>query len=554
MATEEESIEQAAASRRERLRALKAAQELLSTPDEDSAQAAEDKTNETDEEKYTQNHNYVNVYMKWKKDPFFDSIVHIHKSIELKPIIQLKNFVAKDPNGCIPISAVSKRGLEFDISIKVARFLRQYPSVFEEFRGPEYNLPWFRLTPEAAEIDGEEKRVFDECKEDLKDRLKRFILMSKDKVLPLKIIKGMEWYLGLPEGFLEDSKGNLDESFRFMDMEDGLKGLAVESEGEKVLSTMQRNAMKNGVYFGGTMEGIEFPIFPSKGLRLRRKIEGWLNEFQKLPYVSPYEDFSHLDPNSDVAEKRVVGILHELLSLFVEHSAQRKKLLCLKKYLGLPQKVHKAFERHPHMFYLSFKNKTCTAILKEAYCGKSGLERHPLLGVRKKYIRLSQMTEQSFLCKWGDHVTLQAAADTLFHVHLPCLSFLFDSNRSMKFRNYVPHDIQLQEGKVAPPVLPKFEDPVEVAPPPSEDKEDPFVNIAPKKPNWDLRRDVQKKLDKLERRTQKAIYILMVDALINASVSLLSNKNRKNSWLKVEITLKTRIRSEVKDLLNHSDH
>ena len=39
--------------------------------------------------------------------------------------------------------------------------------------------------------------------------------------------------------------------------------------------------------------------------------------------------------------------------------------------------------------------------------------------------------------------------------------------------------------------------------------QDPFVNIAPKKPNWDLLRDVQKKLDKLERRTQKAIYKLM---------------------------------------------
>ncbi|KAE8710041.1 Cysteine proteinases superfamily protein, putative isoform 1 [Hibiscus syriacus] len=210
------------------------------------------------------------------------------------------------------------------------------------------------LTPEAAEIDREEKMVFKEGKEDLKDRLKRFVLMSKGKVLPLKIIKGMAW-------------------------------MTIESNGEKVLSTMQRNAMENGVYFGGTLEGIEFPLFPSKGLRLRRKIESWLNEFQKLPYVSPYEDFSHLDPDSDFAEKRVVGILHELLSLFVEHSAERKKLLCLKKYFGLPQKVHKAFERHPHMFYLSFKNKTCTAILKEAHCGNSSIERHPLLVVRKKY-------------------------------------------------------------------------------------------------------------------------------------------------------------------------
>jgi len=35
----------------------------------------------------------------------------------------------------------------------------------------------------------------------------------------------------------------------------------------------------------------------------------------------------------------------------------------------------------------------------------------------------------------------------------------------MKFRNYVPHDKNLQEGKLAPAVLPKFEDPVDVPPP-----------------------------------------------------------------------------------------
>ena len=41
----------------------------------------------------------------------------------------------------------------------------------------------------------------------------------------------------------------------------------------------------------------------------------------------------------------------------------------------------------------------------------------------------------------------------------------------MKFRNYVPQDKELQEGKLAPPVLPKFEDPVAAAPPPSEKEE-----------------------------------------------------------------------------------
>lgn len=49
--------------------------------------------------------------------------------------------------------------------------------------------------------------------------------------------------------------------------------------------------------------------------------------------------------------------------------------------------------------------------------------------------------------------------------------YIASSNVSMKFRNYLPHDKQLQEGKLAPPVLPKFEDPVLVAPPQEEKKE-----------------------------------------------------------------------------------
>ncbi|XP_050370473.1 protein WHAT'S THIS FACTOR 9, mitochondrial [Argentina anserina] len=344
---------------------------------------------------YTQKSSYVNVYMKWKKDSYFDTIDHIHKSIVLKPIINLKNCITEAPNGCIPISQVSKRGFALDVPMKVAKFMRKYPSIFEEFAG-EYNHPWFRLTPEATEIDGEEKRVYENCREDLRDRLKKLILMSKEKVLPLKIIQGMEWYLGLPDDFLQCPEKNLDGSFRFVMMEDGLEGLAVDS-GEKILSVVQRNAMEKGVYSGGPMEAIEFPLFPSKGLRLRNKIKDWLKEFQKLPYISPYEDVSNLQPDTDASEKRVVGLLHELLSLFVEHSAERKKLKCLKKYTGLPQKVHRAFERHPEIFYLSWRNKTCTAILKEAYCDESAIRQHPLLEVRKKYIRL--MRESAVILK-----------------------------------------------------------------------------------------------------------------------------------------------------------
>lgn len=38
-----------------------------------------------------------------------------------------------------------------------------------------------------------------------------------------------------------------------------------------------------------------------------------------------------------------------------------------------------------------------------------------------------------------------------------------------------------------------------------ETQDEEELNIAPKKANWDLKRDVEKKLDKLNRRTQRAI-------------------------------------------------
>lgn len=343
--------------------------------------------------------------MKWKKDRFFDSIESIHKSIELKPIIALKNYIvsAALENYCIPISAVSKKGLQFDIPIKVASFLRKYPSVFEEFTGPQYNIPWFRLTEKAIELDKEEREVYNTCKLDLVERLRKLIFMSvgEKKILPLKIIQGLKWNLGLPDDFLRDPEGISEGCFRIVEMDEGVKGLAVESDrnSKRIFSVMEKNAMRAGLYSGGEMEAIAFPLFPSKGLRLKTKISKWLDEFQGLPYVSPYADFSGLNPCSDLAEKRLIAILHELLSLFVEHSAERKRFLCLRKYLGLPQKVHKAFERHPHIFYLSLRNKTCTAILKEGYCNKSAIEVHPLAKVRKKYINLMEESRSILISK-----------------------------------------------------------------------------------------------------------------------------------------------------------
>ncbi|KAG0457907.1 hypothetical protein HPP92_023064 [Vanilla planifolia] len=340
---------------------------------------------------YLQKVSYVEVSMKWKKDPFFDSIDILTKARELRPLLSLKNIIAKEPEKCIPISAVSKRDRELEISGRVASFLRRYPAVFEEFTGPKHNLPWFRLTQEAIHLDQKERDVYLKRRPEILDRLRRFIMMSRNNVVPLRIIQGMLWYLGLPEDFLKNSEEISDGLFRVVEIGDGEQGLSTEANpNEQVFSALQKYAMKQD-----TIGPVTFPLFPSKGLRLKKKIENWLEEFQRIPYVSPYEEFSSLDPNSDISEKRVVGVLHELLCLFVDNSAERRKLLCLKKFLGLPQKFHKAFERHPHVFYLLLKSKTCFVVLKEAYCGctTTEIERHPMLETRNQYVKLMSKSQ-----------------------------------------------------------------------------------------------------------------------------------------------------------------
>mmetsp|Transcript_32086 Transcript_32086/g.82170 ORF Transcript_32086/g.82170 Transcript_32086/m.82170 type:complete len:132 (+) Transcript_32086:207-602(+) len=87
----------------------------------------------------------------------------------------------------------------------------------------------------------------------------------------------------------------------------------------------------------------------------------------------------------------------------------------------------------------------------------------------------------------------------------------------LRFRNYAPRDqtgiahekVEAAKAPTAeelPVAFQAAEDEGEEAPP-----EDTMVGVAPKKANWDLRRDVEPKLAKLERRTQRAMVELMTE-------------------------------------------
>jgi len=85
------------------------------------------------------------------------------------------------------------------------------------------------------------------------------------------------------------------------------------------------------------------------------------------------------------------------------------------------------------------------------------------------------------------------------------------------FRSYNPNDDSLKELKISQGLPQTVEEQVkdEVKSGQHEElvEEIDLANLAPRKIDWDLKRNIQKKVDKLEKRTQRAIAELIRDRI-----------------------------------------
>ncbi|XP_059735861.1 coiled-coil domain-containing protein 12 isoform X2 [Bos taurus] len=101
-----------------------------------------------------------------------------------------------------------------------------------------------------------------------------------------------------------------------------------------------------------------------------------------------------------------------------------------------------------------------------------------------------------------------------------------EKHRELRLRNYVPEDEDLKKRRVpqAKPVAveEKVKEQLEAAKPEPVIEEVDLANLAPRKPDWDLKRDVAKKLEKLEKRTQRAIAELIRERLKGQEENLAS--------------------------------
>ncbi|XP_028803102.1 protein WHAT'S THIS FACTOR 9, mitochondrial [Neltuma alba] len=338
----------------------------------------------------------VNVKLKWVNDRALDSVVTSHRG--LKAAETLVSLISSF--GCLPIYHLNRyRGqLGLPQDLKLSSFIRSYPNIFIEsyiFDSGGSRVPSFSLSPEALNVHQEKVNIFQQNQLEFRDRLCKLLMLTKDRILPLQTIDQLKWDLGLPYDYEHSFVPNHPERFSFVRLPDDRMGLKLLYYDDLLaVSELQKNAsiqqkeddIKNGSF--------AFPISFARGFGLKRKCMEWLNEWQKLPYTSPYLDASHLDPRTDVSEKRIVGVFHELLHLTVHKKTERKNFSNLRKCLGLPQKFTKVFERHPGIFYISKKGNTQTVILKEAYNGPELVQKHPLVMIREE---LASMLKKGLL-------------------------------------------------------------------------------------------------------------------------------------------------------------
>lgn len=230
------------------------------------------------------------------------------------------------------------------------------------------------------------------------DVLAKLLMMTKSRSLPVKTLYPLRYDLGLPDDFLKSIVAERKDMFEITKRKcDGAWCVSLVTWPEHLgISVLQRRYQdadaKGEIGYGDYKKSVfsgkapmAFPMAFPKGYGGMNKVKAWMEDFHRLPYISPYEDCLGIDPESDLMEKRVVGVLHELLSLTVHKKTKRNYLRGLREEMSLPHRFTKVFTRYPGIFYLSLKCKTTTVMLREAYLRGKLIDPHQLARLRDKY-------------------------------------------------------------------------------------------------------------------------------------------------------------------------
>ncbi|KAJ0977735.1 hypothetical protein J5N97_013209 [Dioscorea zingiberensis] len=310
---------------------------------------------------------------------------------KLKLILKLQELILKKRGQFISVQLLSKWKTMIGINIGIGAFLRKYPHIFELYTHPVKKNLCCKVCQKMVDLIEEEEKIMKESESAVVQRLKKLLLISTNGTLHIHALWLIRRELGLRDDFRKSLLPKYPDDFNvvFPDIialaskEDSFVDAAVDIWREKEYREKWLSEFETKYAFP-----IQFPT----GFKIEKGFREKLKNWQRLPYLKPYEKKDVIRARScggaERFEKRTVGILHELLSLTVEKMIEVERLAHFRKDFNMEINIRELLLEHPGIFYISTKGNTQTVFLREAYSKGCLVEPNPIYTVRRKMLDL----------------------------------------------------------------------------------------------------------------------------------------------------------------------
>ncbi|MFQ6635860.1 hypothetical protein Gotur_012177 [Gossypium turneri] len=325
------------------------------------------------------------------KIPHFETL--LARDAKYRFLTKTKEFLSKQPEQILRLDDAGKlyRELGFPRGRKVTKFISRYPLLFTSYRHSD-NKIWLGFTDFMDQLLLEERSIMEAMEEDRVTRIRKLLMMSKNKRIPLSKIYHKRLIFGIPEDF-RDKIGKYPDYFRLVVEDDGKQILElVNWDPSLAVSALEEEFLVNE---DKVKKAFKFPVKYGKDLGLEENDVKKLNLLNTLPLVSPYSDGWKLDSWSLEAEKYRVGIIHEFLSLTLEKRALIHHIVEFKEEFSLTRQTYGMLKRQPWTFYLAGTEMNWAVFLKDGYDENGNLiDKDPLLVFNEKLYKFAQMQEE----------------------------------------------------------------------------------------------------------------------------------------------------------------
>jgi hypothetical protein len=331
-----------------------------------------------------------------------DRVMDLQKKPAL--ILQLKSIIESQKQQSLFLRDLEKQ-VGFIQKWNFMAVIEKYPSIFY-VDGGNRAPPSVRLTEKAQKIANEEAEARNLMEPILVKNLRKLLMLSVDCRVPVEKIEFIESELGLPNDFKDSLIPKYPEYFSvkdvngkaYLNLENWDSSLAVTAREERLAhdgvfdsAGVQKKVRisKDGNFQGPYAFRLSFPVGFRPNMSYLEELQRW----QKMEFPSPYLNARRFEAKDPKARKRMVAVLHELLSLTMEKRMTSAQLDAFHSECLLPSRLLLCLIRHHGMFYITNKGARSTVFLKEAYDGSNLRDKCPLLLFYDKFISLSGRRE-----------------------------------------------------------------------------------------------------------------------------------------------------------------